>query len=200
MTESEWLACTDAAVMLEFVKGKVSHRKLRLLAVACSRHLWRSALCQGQAALDMAELYADGYADEGRREDVTADSGLAYNSVCYFLDVFLGAVLAVETDAAKAASRAVTFDFSGYRQHEWQAFIPLLHHIFGNPFDPRPTPRHFPSMVLQLASALYDGEDCGFALRDALLEAGHAELAEHFREEQVHPKGCWAVDVILGKS
>jgi hypothetical protein len=31
-----------------------------------------------------------------------------------------------------------------------------------------------------------------------LLEAGHAELAAHFQERD-HPKGCWALDLILGK-
>jgi hypothetical protein len=36
-------------------------------------------------------------------------------------------------------------------------------------------------------------------LHDALLEAGHAELAEAFREP-MHPKGCWALDLILGKN
>ena len=53
--------------------------------------------------------------------------------------------------------------------------------------------------VVQLAESLYAGQDCAFALHDALLEAGHAELAEHFREERSHPKGCWVVDLILGK-
>jgi hypothetical protein len=40
--------------------------------------------------------------------------------------------------------------------------------------------------------------DCTFALHDALLEAGCGELADHFTEPR-HPKGCWALDVILGK-
>jgi hypothetical protein len=46
---------------------------------------------------------------------------------------------------------------------------------------------------------MYAGEACHFALHDALLEAGHPELAEHFREEKDHPKGCWVVDLIVGK-
>jgi hypothetical protein len=58
---------------------------------------------------------------------------------------------------------------------------------------------HRSSTVTQLAESLYAGEDCAFALHDALLEAGHAELAQHFREEKWHPKGCWALDLILGK-
>lgn len=75
----------------------------------------------------------------------------------------------------------------------------LLRHIVGNPFRPYPAPPHWPAAVTDLAAALYNGSDCTFALHDALLEAGHAELAEHFRERE-HPKGCWAMDVILGKA
>jgi hypothetical protein len=58
----------------------------------------------------------------------------------------------------------------------------------------------WPSTVVQLAESVYAGQDCAFALHDALVEAGHAELAEHFREEKSHPKGCWVVDLVLGKS
>jgi hypothetical protein len=39
-----------------------------------------------------------------------------------------------------------------------------------------------------------EGQDCAFALLDSLLEAGHAGLAEHFRQETWHPKGYWAMD------
>jgi hypothetical protein len=42
-------------------------------------------------------------------------------------------------------------------------------------------------------------EDCSFALRDALLECGHVDLAEHFKDQD-HPKGCWALDLLLGRS
>jgi len=75
----------------------------------------------------------------------------------------------------------------------------LLRHIFGNPLRAFPTPDHWPATITQLADALYHGEDCGFALHDALLDAGHSDLAQHFRYEQAHPKGCWAVDLLLGK-
>jgi hypothetical protein len=42
--------------------------------------------------------------------------------------------------------------------------------ILGNPFRPYPAPDHWPSIVVQLAEALYNGENCTFALHDALLE------------------------------
>jgi hypothetical protein len=75
----------------------------------------------------------------------------------------------------------------------------LFRHLIGNPFKPYPALAQWPSTVVQLAEALYNGEDCSFAVHDALLEAGHAELAEHFRQEQWHPKGCFALDLILDK-
>jgi hypothetical protein len=74
----------------------------------------------------------------------------------------------------------------------------LVRHIFGNPFCPSAAPTDIPSAVSNLAGTLYTGEPCHFALHDALLDAGHAELAAHFREPY-HPKGCWALDLILGK-
>jgi hypothetical protein len=74
----------------------------------------------------------------------------------------------------------------------------LLREIAGNPFRPLMPREPLPLTVVQLAESLYGGEDCAFALHDALLEAGHTELAEHFREPE-HPKGCWALDMILGK-
>ena len=82
---------------------------------------------------------------------------------------------------------------------ELSANANLLRHIVGNPFRPYPAPTSWPSSAMQLAESLYGGQDCAFALHDALLEAGHTGLAEHFRQEQWHPKGCWVVDMILGK-
>jgi hypothetical protein len=73
----------------------------------------------------------------------------------------------------------------------------LLRHIVGNPFRPFPAPSTWPTSVVQLADALYRGEECRLPLSDALEEAGHAELAEHFRKEEWHPKGCWVVDLLL---
>jgi hypothetical protein len=74
----------------------------------------------------------------------------------------------------------------------------VVREIFGNPFRPYPAPPSWPSTVVQLAESLYAGQDCAFALHDALLEAGHPDLGEHFREKD-HPKGCWVLDLILGK-
>ena len=39
MTEQEWETCTDVEVMLAFLRGKASDRKLRLFACACYRSI-----------------------------------------------------------------------------------------------------------------------------------------------------------------
>jgi hypothetical protein len=74
----------------------------------------------------------------------------------------------------------------------------LLRHIVGNPFRTYPAPARWPDVIVALASALYGGQECSFALHDVLLEAGHDDLAAHF-EHRGHPRGCWVLDLILGK-
>jgi hypothetical protein len=61
------------------------------------------------------------------------------------------------------------------------------------------SPESWPASVVSLAEAVYNGADATFALHDALLESGFPDLAAHFQAEQWHMKGCWAVDLILGK-
>lgn len=130
------------------------------------------------------------------------------------------AARASDSDAAAAAIRAVEWHAragchhpsrSTWRDETWviakhagateqDAQRDLRGHMRGNQFHPYPAPASWPAAVVQLAEAVYQGTDAGFALHDALLEAGHPVLAEHFHQEQTHPKGCWVVDLILGKN
>jgi hypothetical protein len=84
----------------------------------------------------------------------------------------------------------------------------LVRDLFRNPF--RPAPAVDPAWlawdggrVRKLAEAIYDGRafDRLPALADALEEAGcsDAELLGHLREPGPHVRGCWAVDLLLGK-
>jgi hypothetical protein len=92
----------------------------------------------------------------------------------------------------------------------------LLREIFDNPFHPSPA---LPTVVLawndrtivRLAQAIYEERqlpagtlDTGrlAILADALLDAGcdDEDLIAHCRSAGPHVRGCWAVDLILGKS
>jgi hypothetical protein len=55
-------------------------------------------------------------------------------------------------------------------------------------YEHKTTAVTMPEAVVQLAQASLSGEDCSFALRDALLEAGKPEMAEAF-SDSANPLG-----------
>ena len=78
MTEGEWNACADPQKMLEFLRGKVSDRKLRLFAVACCRaamHWDTDKRCA--KAVGVAEQYADGKASDEELKAAANHASLA---------------------------------------------------------------------------------------------------------------------------
>jgi subtilisin family serine protease len=71
MIEAEWLACADPQVMLEFLRGKASDRKLRLFACACCRrvlHLVSEPSLRD--AVEVTERYQDGLVSNDKYEEV----------------------------------------------------------------------------------------------------------------------------------
>jgi hypothetical protein len=74
----------------------------------------------------------------------------------------------------------------------------LLRHVFGNPFRPHQRLLHIPTIVRDLAEAMYQKELTATGpLHDALLDAGFTDLAEHFRDPtEWHPNGCWAIELL----
>ena len=82
--------------------------------------------------------------------------------------------------------------------------IDLLHEVFGNPFSPaRVDPAWLSSDVVALARIAYDGPafDHLPILADALEDAGctDAAILDHCRGPGPHVRGCWVVDLLLGK-
>jgi hypothetical protein len=224
MTEHEWRSAKSVEElenMIVFLEEKTSSRKLQLFACASCRRVWplfKCALCREAVAL--VEQIADG----GERRDRVVslekelendyevvsdrkpyvDNAVTRAALCA-LYAPQGAVDWWTWETVRSTAQAVDGSRLGEPtekgdDEERRGQTELLRHIIGNPFRPYPAPPSWPSTVVQLAESLYDGQDCAFALHDALLEAGHAELAEHFRSEQWHPKGCWVVDLILGKT
>src|SRR5262249_14242436 len=89
--------------------------------------------------------------------------------------------------------------------NERWAQIELLRCIVGNPFRPvRLDPHWQTSPVIAIARQIYEDHACDHLpiLADALADAGciHAGVLEHCREGTPHARGCWPVDLLLGKS
>jgi hypothetical protein len=85
--------------------------------------------------------------------------------------------------------------------------VNFLHDIIGNPFCPMIAHPSWlvwgDSTVVKLAQGIYDERAFGRlpVLADALEEAGcdNAEILAHCRGSGPHVRGCWVVDLLLGK-
>jgi hypothetical protein len=213
--------------MLQRLRGRPLDRKLRLFMVACCRRVWDAFEVYEedwgrQEAVVVAEELADGLADEEQREDAFGE--LTDGSPHRGADCCSNAAVGEfdEPDAAvgwsiiatdEAALRAVREDYENsteIQKAERAVQADLLRCIVGDPsrggaFDPAwRTPT-----VTSIAQAAYDERQMPAGtldaarlaiLADALEEAGAtSELLAHLRSAGPHVRGCWALDLILGK-
>jgi hypothetical protein len=80
----------------------------------------------------------------------------------------------------------------------------LAHCVFGNPFRPVAfDPAWRTPTAVALAEGMYDDRDFAAmpVLADALQEAGcdNADVLDHCRSGGGHVRGCWVVDLVLGR-
>jgi hypothetical protein len=204
MTEAEWLACDDETQLLEFMRDRVTDRKLRLFASYCCRTFTDLLDSRCIFAVDIAERYAEGLASPQELEaaryaaleafhefdnrdgrEMAAD---AVEGVCYLEDLqdYFGPAMWMASPVAAN----------------------LLREMLGNPFRPVIVDPAWltwnDGVVPKLAQVIYD--ERRFAdlpiLADALEDAGcaDADILAHCRGGGEHVRGCWVVDLLLGKS
>jgi hypothetical protein len=109
----------------------------------------------------------------------------------------------VSTQTGKAVAFSVTEALRA-DEAERRAQAHLLREVIGNPFRPvEASPTWLGPEVTALATIIY--EERAFhqlpALADALEKAGCTELSllDHCRSAGPHVRGCWAMDLCLGK-
>jgi serine/threonine protein kinase len=105
----------------------------------------------------------------------------------------------VRLDVPESLATVITRALARQPEQRYQTPAELIQALDGLslPDDP-PSPPPWPAHVTAMALALAEGENCHFALCDALLDAGQLDLAEHFRNpDHRHLKGCWALDQLL---
>ncbi len=222
MTEAEWLDCSEPRRMLTFLasRGHTSERKMRLFACACFRRSWQdSSEEHGQSALDVAERYADGMADDEEREGAlrAAASSARFGPGAVRRAVVTvartGAMVAAASAGQLAAIRSETTWSPEFWEKESRRHSSLVRDLFGLlPFRSARAidPAWRGGTVPQLARAVYEKrrlpevtlEPARLAvLGDALEDVGctDAELLGHLRGPGPHVRGCWALDLILSK-
>jgi len=85
-----------------------------------------------------------------------------------------------------------------------RTLVPLVRCVSGNPFHPTHfSPSWRTEAVVGLARGMYESRDFGPmpVLADALVDAGCADgdVLAHCRGDGPHVRGCWVVDLVLGK-
>jgi hypothetical protein len=90
------------------------------------------------------------------------------------------------------------------REREHEAQCGILRDIFGNPFRPVTfSPAWQTDTVVSLARQMYESRDFSAMpiLADALQGAGcdNADILDHCRGPGPHVRGCWVLDLVLGK-
>jgi hypothetical protein len=201
MTEAEWLQATDPEPMLEFLRGKASDRKLLLFAAACQRRIWHflEAGDTGRSLVEALEPYADGLTARAslpewlRGADPRAVATISCRDAA-LSSARLGLVVAAEEQGEQADvvrdTFADPFRPAPAADPAWLAWngrtVPQL---AGDAYEHRALPSgHLdPARLALLADAL---EDAG---------CGEAELLAHLRGPGPHVRGCWALDLVLGK-
>jgi hypothetical protein len=226
MTEAEWLACDDPAAMLEFLStsGKAGQRKPRLFVVAVLRSGWQHPhlSTEGRRAVDVGEGYADGMASRDElavaHQDALrrAQAVGSWNFAEHYADTYASAAAAVDPGPAFFAAAAQDArgrvvgepaTIEAELKQERSCHCTLLRDIFGNPFRPTRVDPAWLSWnggtVRKLVEAIYDERafDRMPVLADALEDAGCSErdLLAHCRGPGPHARGCWVLDLLLGK-
>lgn len=204
-TTEDWFHDPDPYHRLETLPPTTSTRKLRLFAVACGRriaHLLGNAPCR--RAMDIAEAYADGGAtdDELRSIHAEATASLLEAEIRETVSAAAGAAAATaDPDPRRAAWYAAAW--SGEIDGP-SPVATLVDDVFGNPFEPTSIdPDWLTPSVRNLAWQVDHEADFDLLpdLGSALQTAGcdNPNLLMHCQDTGGHTRGCWVVDLILGK-
>jgi hypothetical protein len=212
VTEVEWLSCDEPTKLTTFLRGKTTLRKRRLLGCGMCRvhHAWLLSLHPDKAA-DAAtiERCADGEGSEDEYQqamrhrywawDSSQPGGWAALSAEQQREVYEGQKAldwlnrpwysAVNADGADAAPTA--------------AMLREIFHPFAHRRPDSACLAWNDGLVPRLAQTIY--AERAFEqlpiLGDALEDAGYADAAvlAHLRSPGPHVRGCWALDLVLGK-
>jgi hypothetical protein len=217
LSEAKWLAHDEPYPLLGFVRDIASERNLRLVGCAACRRIWdlmREPRCR--AAVEASERFADGLLPEKALDLISAAAEEAYQEAS-FDD---GGEARLATAVAHAASytsspslllevllealRAVCDAAPHGLVTELGLQADSVRDILGNPFRPMAVdPAWLTSAVVSLAEGIYAHRafDRWPILADALQDAGcdSADVLNHCRWPGPHARGCWVVDLLLGK-
>jgi hypothetical protein len=218
MPEAGWVTSTDPDSMLRRCRPVIRDhpRKAYLFAVACCSRIWHLLTDQrSRAAVETTARYVEGLVKEDELRSA-AEAARAAHAEALRLKGKVGACaewaaeFTASADARHAAEYASNFAYvaagDGLQSGpEHTAQSHLIRCVFGLlPFRLVAfNPVWRTSTVVALASQMYESRDFGAMpiLADALQDAGcdNEDVLGHCRGPGPHVRGCWVVDLVLGK-
>jgi hypothetical protein len=202
MNETDWANATEIFPLLCHLHPRAGARKLRLFTHACELAA-RGGEPMFPADLDELEVWAtverlaDGQATEAGWVAACRKAGWSDEVAA----TLTGAVVGLDLDNLCSLHRAFTSSPACHSRFQCD----LIRCILGNPFRPVALdPSWLTSTVIALARGVYADRalDRLPILADALQDAGCEEedVLDHCRGGGPHARGCWVVDLVLGKS
>jgi hypothetical protein len=217
MTEAEWLASEDPMAMLAHLRAPFDGRKMLLLDCACLSRLngRLPAICQEWASVAALVAEREAAPDHLWSHGLINNSGRLCDALWESIpeddsdsDLFNIVYAIVNVCGRMWSLNIPSVCFSpgnAYWRAERRAHAGFIRCLFGNPFRPVAIdPGWRTSTVVALAEGVC--ADRAFdrlpILADALQDAGceHPDILAHCRSDGPHVRGCWVVDLLLGKS
>jgi hypothetical protein len=225
MSESEWLVCREPRSMLSHLGCKAGDRKRRLFACACCRRAWHLLTdIRIRNAVATAERYADKEASERELDEANDCAEIAYrssvahsgghtaahavvSSTAGWLDASYTSDLAALAIASPNGAAELSDCERAGLDAERAEQSSLLRDIVGNPFHPvgiEPSSLVWQgSTVPMIAQSIYDMRtfDRLPHLAENLVKASctNEDVLGHCRSSGKHVRGCWVIDLLLGK-
>jgi hypothetical protein len=208
MTEAEWRECYDPLDLLEAVPESVPDERLWQYVLHSLRGVEAD---QAAAVLELRlagklndEEFVAARDEFGRWSNLRAGGGYSLGHRPVHIPAAAqrsrAAAAALQTDAHTAAT-AITRETRHLLQRDQCAWLKCL---FANPFCAVAfDPAWLTPTVLTLARSIRESRDFGAMpiLADAIQDAGcdNEDVLDHCRGPGPHVRGCWVVDLVLGK-
>jgi hypothetical protein len=223
MTEAQWLSAQFALLLMQKADALQDFCGWRSVAarVACLQRLgadtpegvrrWQTSaiafldkedrravadgLLVGRNTFGVFDAFREAYAaaDQTLRQRLAAAQDVFHGNDYYACEEYL-----LEED-----DNSLTYTGPVYAA-ESAAHCDIIRDVFGNPFRPVSfSPEWRAGTAVALARQMYESRDFGAMpiLADALQDAGCDEPAilDHCRRPGEHVRGCWVLDLVLGK-
>jgi|SRR5579883_391650 len=221
MTEAEWLTaekCDDAMCSTALDSPGWLFRKQTLFSIACFQRVLAvlpddraaSLLAEFEAAaltptMDTSVDFTRPLSDYALGELYVLDGVASQQFLFALVAVARGYISQVAETCSSAIVGAKNEQSENPDREENLAQAAILRDIVGNPFRPVTfSPEWRTDTAVTLARQIYESRDFSAMpiLADALQDAGcdSDDILSHCRDpKQVHVRGCWVVDLVIGK-